>query len=135
RIAEFARHGWDADAVPDPQDPATFERSKLDWSELDSEQHSTLLALYRELIALRAREPELRSPRLGDLRATVDEEARHVTFERGSISIRLNLGTAEWRPGGSAEVLFRTSSDVSGDPVILPPDSALVSRSPASTRP
>ena len=34
RIAEFARMGWDPSVVPDPQDPATFERSKLDWSEL-----------------------------------------------------------------------------------------------------
>ena len=32
RIAEFARMGWDPAVVPDPQDPATFERSKLDWS-------------------------------------------------------------------------------------------------------
>ena len=29
---------WDLATVPDPQDPATFERSKLDWSEL--EQHA-----------------------------------------------------------------------------------------------
>ena len=34
RIAEFERMGWDPAVVPDPQDPATFERSKLDWSEL-----------------------------------------------------------------------------------------------------
>ncbi len=33
RKAEFAEHGWDADAVPDPQDPQTFLRSKLDWDE------------------------------------------------------------------------------------------------------
>ena len=36
RIAEFARMGWDPSVVPDPQDPTTFERSKLDWSELDA---------------------------------------------------------------------------------------------------
>ena len=33
RKAEFAEHGWDADEIPDPQDPETFERSKLDWAE------------------------------------------------------------------------------------------------------
>ena len=44
RVAEFARHGWDADAVPDPQDPATFERSKLDWTELDSDRGRRMLA-------------------------------------------------------------------------------------------
>ena len=34
RIQEFARMGWDPSVVPDPQDTETFERSKLDWSEL-----------------------------------------------------------------------------------------------------
>ena len=34
RIAEFERMGWDAADVPDPQDPATYDRSNLDWSEL-----------------------------------------------------------------------------------------------------
>jgi maltooligosyltrehalose trehalohydrolase len=128
RIAEFAKMGWDPDAVPDPQDPATFERSRLDWDEARVEPHATLLARYRELIALRAAEPELRSPRLGDLAASVDEAARQVTFERGHVRIRLNLGSAEWVPGGREEVLFRTSDDVSGEPVTLPPESALVSR-------
>jgi maltooligosyltrehalose trehalohydrolase len=33
RIAEFEKMGWDPDVVPDPQDPETFTRSKLDWSE------------------------------------------------------------------------------------------------------
>ena len=33
RRREFAAFGWDPQAVPDPQDPATFERSKLDWTE------------------------------------------------------------------------------------------------------
>ena len=40
RIGEFAEHGWDADVVPDPQDPETFTRSKLDWSELAREPHA-----------------------------------------------------------------------------------------------
>ena len=34
RRDEFASHGWDRARVPDPQSPATFERSRLDWSEL-----------------------------------------------------------------------------------------------------
>jgi malto-oligosyltrehalose trehalohydrolase len=128
RIAEFARHGWDPDAVPDPQDPETFTRSKLDWTELDTEPHRTLLAQYRQLIALRAATPDLRSPRLGELHADVDEATRRVTFLRGRVRIRINLGEAEWTLPVAEEVLFRTSDDVAGDPVTLPPDSALVSR-------
>ena len=34
RRSEFSRHGWREDEVPDPQDPATRDRSVLDWSEL-----------------------------------------------------------------------------------------------------
>src|SRR5690606_23703111 len=33
RKAEFAAHGWNSDDIPDPQDPQTFLRSKLDWDE------------------------------------------------------------------------------------------------------
>ena len=53
RVAEFAEHGWDPDAVPDPQDPATYERSQLDWSELDSDRGRRMLAVYRDLARLR----------------------------------------------------------------------------------
>ena len=34
RRREFGRHGWGESEVPDPMDPATYERSKLDWSEI-----------------------------------------------------------------------------------------------------
>ena len=39
RKREFAEHGWDADEIPDPQDPATFDRSKLNWDEVDDGDH------------------------------------------------------------------------------------------------
>ena len=47
RIKEFERMGWDASVVPDPQDPATFERSRLDWSELEDFRHSRMLERYQ----------------------------------------------------------------------------------------
>jgi maltooligosyltrehalose trehalohydrolase len=34
RRSEFAAFGWAPEDVPDPQDPQTFRRSKLKWSEL-----------------------------------------------------------------------------------------------------
>ena len=36
RIDEFAQMDWDTATVPDPQDPATFAASKLDWSERET---------------------------------------------------------------------------------------------------
>ena len=59
RRDEFAAFGW-GDAVPDPQDPATFERSRLDPSKASRQPHAGLLALYRELIGLRRTERALR---------------------------------------------------------------------------
>jgi maltooligosyltrehalose trehalohydrolase len=47
-------------AIPDPQDPATFARSRLDWSEREREPHASTLALYRQLIQLRRTDPVLR---------------------------------------------------------------------------
>ena len=46
--------------IPDPQSEATFLRSRLRWEELDVMPHAGVLALYRELLALRRREPALR---------------------------------------------------------------------------
>ena len=66
RLAEFVQMGWDESVVPDPQDPATFERSHLDWDEIDDVEgdgaHARLLALHRDLIALRRATPELTDP-------------------------------------------------------------------------
>jgi maltooligosyltrehalose trehalohydrolase len=50
RRREFAGFAaFAAEEVPDPQDPRTFERSKLDRAERDEELH----AFYKQLIALR----------------------------------------------------------------------------------
>ena len=70
RIAEFERMGWDPAVVPDPQDPETFRRSKLDWAEASEGDHARLLELYRSLTALRrahagAGRPGLRGDRGG----------------------------------------------------------------------
>jgi maltooligosyltrehalose trehalohydrolase len=41
--------------VPDPQDPESFEKSKLDWDEQNSPEHAGVLRLYRDLLKLRPR--------------------------------------------------------------------------------
>jgi maltooligosyltrehalose trehalohydrolase len=94
RKEEFASHGWDTDDVPDPQDPATFERSKLDWSEPEAAEHAELLEWYRRLIALRRVRPELTDPRLDLVSVAYDEEARWLVVSRGLLRIAVNLGPA-----------------------------------------
>jgi maltooligosyltrehalose trehalohydrolase len=92
RRSEFAAHGWDFEAVPDPQDRETFLRSKLDWSQLSREPHASLLSWYRELLALRRSRPEFTDPRLSTVRAEYDEEARWLLVHRGQLRIAANLG-------------------------------------------
>jgi maltooligosyltrehalose trehalohydrolase len=95
RRHEFADHGWAEEDVPDPQDPATFARSRLDWSELDREPHRAALAWYRELLWLRRAEPELADPRLDQVQVRYDAAARWVVVHRGTLRIACNLGGGE----------------------------------------
>jgi malto-oligosyltrehalose trehalohydrolase len=92
RRSEFAAHGWAVADVPDPQDPQTFLRSKLDWSQPGGEPHAGLLAWYRELIALRRARPELTDPRLDRVAVSYDEEAQWLLVARGRLLIVASLG-------------------------------------------
>jgi maltooligosyltrehalose trehalohydrolase len=47
------------EAIPDPQDRATFLRSRLRWDERDQGDHARVLALYRALLELRRTDPVL----------------------------------------------------------------------------
>jgi malto-oligosyltrehalose synthase/malto-oligosyltrehalose trehalohydrolase len=95
RLREFERMGWDESQVPDPQDPATYERSKLDWSEVEVGDHAVLLSAYRELIALRRRLPELTDPDMRRTTCEVDEDARWFLMRRGDVAVVANVGDAE----------------------------------------
>jgi maltooligosyltrehalose trehalohydrolase len=91
RRSEFAEHGWTATDVPDPQDPATFEASKLDWSELGKDEHAELLEWHRELIRLRRARPELSDGRLDLVQCRYDEAARWFVMRRSRIAVVCNL--------------------------------------------
>jgi len=93
RKREFAEHGWDADEIPDPQDPETFLRSKLNWAEVDDGDHGRLRHVYQRLIALRHTEADMADPWLDRLRIDYDENERWIVMHRGSLAIACNLGT------------------------------------------
>jgi maltooligosyltrehalose trehalohydrolase len=92
RRSEFASHGWSFADVPDPQDPATFVRSRLSWSQAERGPHASLLSWYKSLLALRRSRPELTDPRLSLVRADYDEDARWLLVSRGPLRIAANLG-------------------------------------------
>jgi malto-oligosyltrehalose trehalohydrolase len=131
RRAEFAGHGWQPDDVPDPQDSATFARSRLDWPEASAPGHSELLAWYRELIALRHSRPELTDPRLGRVSAAYDEAGRWIIIRRGQVLLAANLGSAPQRlelGGGTSLVLAASKPGISlaHGRIALPPRSFAV---------
>ncbi len=123
RRAEFARHGWPEGDVPDPQDPATFTSSILDWSEAD---RSDLLPFYRSLIALRRSVSDLADPRLDRVRVETVDGILHI--HRGDHLVLANLtGQTRTRPVRRPLLLGTESTvDKSGDGLVLPPDSAAV---------
>ncbi|MFJ2131331.1 malto-oligosyltrehalose trehalohydrolase [Streptomyces sp. NPDC087845] len=137
RRREFAAHGWAADDVPDPQDPATRDRSCLDWSEPAQEPHARLHAWYRELIALRRTLPDLSDPDLASVRTAHDEQARWLAYRRGELRIAVNLGGKPAaiplgggrRRGGAGRVVaaWEPVETPSGNGLLhLPPESCVV---------
>jgi len=92
RKAEFADHGWNADDIPDPQDPQTFLRSKLNWDESGAGEHARLRRVYRDLIALRHNDADMSDPWLEHLTVDYDEDERWITVHRGGLRIACNLG-------------------------------------------
>ncbi len=90
RRSEFGDHGWSAEDVPDPQDPATRERSVLRWDELGREQHARVLEWYRTLTRLRREVPELRDADLRRVR--VDAADGALVLHRGPYRVVVSLG-------------------------------------------
>jgi len=95
RRREFAAFGWEPDDVPDPQDPETFRRSRLDWDEVGHSPHAEVLAWHRRLIRLRREVPALAGSDVGDVEVRFDEAAGWLVLERGPLSVVCNLSDAE----------------------------------------
>ncbi|MEU6391067.1 malto-oligosyltrehalose trehalohydrolase [Streptomyces sp. NPDC046939] len=91
RRREFAAHGWAEKDIPDPQDPATRERSCLDWSEQATGHHARVLSWYRDLIALRHARTDLQDADLSAVKVAFDEEARWIAYRRGDLRVAVNL--------------------------------------------
>jgi maltooligosyltrehalose trehalohydrolase len=133
RIGEFARMGWDPAVVPDPQDPATFERSKLNWDEVAQPDSGRLLRFYQDLAELRRRLPDLTDPRFGQIDVRVSETDRWVLLIRGTTEIAINLATDQRRiPVSGRGILLSYATDSAATPrledgdILMPPHSVTV---------
>jgi maltooligosyltrehalose trehalohydrolase len=108
RRREFASFGWAPEDVPDPQAAETFERSRLDWRELDDDAHADLLKWHRALIALR-REHRLWE---GESTARVDPDARQVVVQRPTIEVVASFDGKPVTARSGAETLLASASVV-----------------------
>jgi maltooligosyltrehalose trehalohydrolase len=128
RRREFAAFGWDPETVPDPQDPATFDASKLDWDERSRDPHATTLAWYRDLIALRRSTPALMDADRAAVRVTHDHETGSLTVARGPVTLVANLGSAPVQAPleGTVRLASPPGTVVRDGVVELPPDGAVV---------
>jgi maltooligosyltrehalose trehalohydrolase len=129
RKREFAEHGWGKTEIPDPQDPATFARSKLDWGEVGAGAHARLHELYRDLIALRHTESDLADPWLKHLMIDYDEQRRWIVVHRGRLAIACNLGADPVTVPAAGQVLLAWHDPVVDDEqTVLPADSFAILR-------
>jgi maltooligosyltrehalose trehalohydrolase len=126
RREEFASFAAFADSalregIPDPQARDTFERSRLDWRDLERPAHASTLRLYQRLLGLRATSAALRNAARGSFDAqALDDETllieRRDGAERLWIVIRFaGQGTVTVPAPPAAHVMLTTE-----DPDLAP---------------
>jgi maltooligosyltrehalose trehalohydrolase len=114
-FAKFA-----GEEVPDPQDRATFERSKL-----TRERDPQIAELYERLLAVRAELPS------GEVVTSHDEDERWLTVDRGPYRVAANFSDEprEVPLSGHARVVLATApADLSPEHVLLSPKSGALLR-------
>ncbi|HEX5236052.1 MAG TPA: malto-oligosyltrehalose trehalohydrolase [Silvibacterium sp.] len=129
RKKDFAAFGWNPAEIPDPQQEATFARSRLKWDEISQPEHAGVLGWYRELIALRRSCSDLVD---GDSAVEFSEEGRWLMLRRGEFLIAFSVAEAAVKltVPKNAEIALRSSEEISraGRELTLIPDSVAVLR-------
>lgn len=129
REGRRAEHASVEGEVPDPQDPQTWARSILDWSERERPPHLEVLGWYRALLTLRHALPELTDGRRDELEVRVDEAAKIIIVRRGRLTLAGTIGTLPARiatPQGRLELFYPQPPRRDGPSSILAPDGCAV---------
>jgi maltooligosyltrehalose trehalohydrolase len=128
RQREFAAFAWET-PPPDPQDEATFLRSRLDASLRETGPHAVLLTFHRELIRLRKEHPALRGDDWKDVEARANESERLVFLHRrcgaAEAFLAFNFSDGAWEgeapiPGGDWRLELCSSDARWGGPASAP---------------
>jgi len=108
RSKEFSSFRWQG-AVPNPQEPETFARSKLNWSELSEAPHAEIHDWYRRLI-------HLRHDKRGRAKAAVNVDAKtgFLRFVHDDVLCVFNFAETPRRlrmPRGEWDLAIRSDMD------------------------
>ncbi len=77
--------------VPNPQSKTTFNRSKLNWLELEQDRHLSMRKWYTQLISLRKDHEDLRTAGFSKLSVTFDEQEQWLKLTRGAVVAVFNF--------------------------------------------
>ena len=127
-FSAFRRQG----AIPNPQDLSTFERSKLDWSELSQPRHAELFEWYRRLVRLRRDRVEMpRESRMDSLKPRIhfDEEAEWLTLVHNGVLAVFNFSGRIQRvalPVGEWNLVLRSDLNEALQADAMPPRTTFI---------
>ena len=131
RKREFAAFGWPPEAIPDPEKKETFLNSKLNWHEINQNEHGEMLNWYRALIHLRRSEPSLNQGQPGNTHVQFDEAGKWISIARGQIIIACNLGTsllAYAISPASSNLLSSPATEIANGHAHIPPNGVAILR-------
>ena len=116
--------------MPNPEDPATLEASKLKWDELDQPKHHEMFQWYRDLIHLRRRALALNLGDFSRMAVHHSEEGRWIYTDRGNIRTMINFSETATafavEPGSELLLSSDTAPRREGDCVLVPPLSVAI---------
>jgi maltooligosyltrehalose trehalohydrolase len=108
RMGEFSRFAWQG-TVPDPGDPATFVKSRLNPALAAAPRHRALRDYYHRWLELRRVHPALGARGKALTRVSLDSTGAVLTMTRGA-------------PSGES---LHLAANLTGDPQLWPPPGAL----------
>ena len=124
RRKEFAAFGF-GDDVPDPEDKATYENSKLKWEEIEEGKHAEMLAWVKALIRVRRNNVCLNDGDLHRISAFTTEQPRTLVMQRDEARVLINLSAEPYTfavlDGEKVELVSRDGVCTCGQNLDLPP--------------
>lgn len=138
RRRELEALGWKPEGIQDPEAPETFERCRLDWTELAGQPHAALMEWHRLLIRLRRQREELRDGRMDRARVSFDDHQRSLVMQRQGTIVACSLAPQPIQVRlPPADLLLGSEPEVRVGPngVELPPDSVAILAAHDPTRP